>query len=61
MAPCVDERARSISRRPEHCRRRELLVLCGVCLDLVGGEGAIAVAVSWAEHDPLELEGVGAA
>ena len=36
-------------------------VFYGACFDLVGGVGAIAVAVRWAEHDPPEVEGVGAA
>ena len=37
--------------------RRELPVLCEACLDLAGGVGGVAVAMSGAEQDPLEVEG----
>ena len=46
MVPCVVERARSISREPEHRRRRELPLTDGACFELCGNVGGIAVAVT---------------
>ena len=58
-APGVVEQTRSIFCLPKHRTRRELPILCEACLDLAGGVGGVAVAMSGAEQDPLEVEGAG--
>ena len=51
------EQTRSIFCQPKHRSRRELPVLCEACLDLAGSVGGVAVVVSRAEHNPLEVKG----
>ena len=46
MAPRVVKEAGSISRRPEHRRRRELPLIDEACFEIYGNVGCIAVAVT---------------
>ena len=59
-APRVIERAKLTFYEPEHRMRLELPVLCEASFKLDEDGGGIAVVVSWTEHDPLEVEAVGA-